>query len=481
MNQGQIVFQVFVLRTFFLILFTYYTYLKVTDSKMTERKKLIFVFVAIIIISVLVTITTLNINKIIGNVLLILLLSIIELVTTKNNFGCVIFTTIISLSFNYMLFFIVLIFSYMINKVYVIKNDYINLGLMVLIQGLLLYRILKIKKLEHGINFFYTNSQDEYLDIIILNTSIILLFSYIILMTATTAASFNFNISTNFFIAFIIFAIVMIISIYKSIQLYYKKKLLVRELEETKAELNSKKEEVTTLEKEILNFNKRSHSIAHKQKALEYKLNQMMLKSETAEEIDIKDRLANISDEINSGTTNVELAKTGVMEIDDMLNFMQSECEKSNIEFNLQITGNIHTMINHHIPKEELEILIADHVKDAIIAINHSDNINKSILVKLGLVDESYGIYIYDSGIEFEKETLENLGKVPYTTHKDEGGTGMGFMNTFDTLRKHNASLIINELGKPSKENYTKIIMIKFDNKNEFKVISYKDRVNSQK
>ena len=122
--------------------------------------------------------------------------------------------------------------------------------------------------------------------------------------------------------------------------------------------------------------------------------------------------------------------------------------------------------------------MLADHIKDAIIAIKHTDNVNKSIFVRLGKIEDCYGLYIYDSGIEFEKETLENLGKKPSTTHKDEGGTGMGFMNTFDTLRKCKGSLIINEIGKPSKENYTKVIMIKFNNKNEFKVVSYKENNN---
>ena len=120
-------------------------------------------------------------------------------------------------------------------------------------------------------------------------------------------------------------------------------------------------------------------------------------------------------------------------------------------------------MTNNIINKEELEILLSDHIKDAIIAINHSENINRSILVKLGKIDRTYSLYIYDSGIEFEKETLSNLGKKPITTHAEEGGTGMGFMNTFDTLRKYEASLIINEYNKPSKDNYTKVIIIKFD------------------
>lgn len=132
-------------------------------------------------------------------------------------------------------------------------------------------------------------------------------------------------------------------------------------------------------------------------------------------------------------------------------------------------------MVNNFVSKEDLEILLADHIKNAIIAINYSNNVNKSILIRLGIIDGIYSLYIYDSGIEFEIDTLKNLGKKPSTTHADSGGTGMGFMNTFDTLNKYKASMIIEEYGKPSKDNYTKAIMIKFDKKNEFKICSYRD------
>ena len=52
--------------------------------------------------------------------------------------------------------------------------------------------------------------------------------------------------------------------------------------------------------------------------------------------------------------------------------------------------------------------------------------------------------------------------------------SGMGFMNTFDTLRKHKASFVIEELGKPVKNNFTKVLKFKFDGKNEFKISSYR-------
>ena len=147
---------------------------------------------------------------------------------------------------------------------------------------------------------------------------------------------------------------------------------------------------------------------------------------------------------------------------------MQEECRKNNIEFNVQIYGNIFKMVNNYIEKDDLEILLADHIKDAIIAVNHSDNVNRSILIKLGKIDNCYGIYFYDSGVEFDENVLENLGKKPVTAYSKEGGTGIGFMNTFDTLRKYSASLKINHLGKPCKENFTKIIMIKFDKNTNF-------------
>ena len=47
-------------------------------------------------------------------------------------------------------------------------------------------------------------------------------------------------------------------------------------------------------------------------------------------------------------------------------------------------------------------------------------------------------------------------------------------MNTFDTLRKCNASLIIEEFNQPSPDNYTKALMIKFNQKNQFIIESYR-------
>ena len=200
-----------------------------------------------------------------------------------------------------------------------------------------------------------------------------------------------------------------------------------------------------------------------------------MQKSETAEEIEIASRVEKISKEIRSQRTTT-IVKTTIPEIDNILKYMKTESEKNHIDYQVQIKGNLYHMTNNYIEKQDLEILLADHIKNAIIAINHSKNTNKSILVRIGLIDGIYGIHIYDTGIEFEPETLKHIGKKPSTTHADEGGTGMGFMNTFETLKKYKASMEIREIGKPSKDNYTKIIIIKYDQKNEFKISSYRQQ-----
>ena len=456
-----------------LILFTgcsLYTILKITNETSKIKGKKILSSICIIVISIICGIIKYISNSFNSIVCLILLLVMLLLKITRKNIGNVIIATIISLAINYIIFFISVSISFIPKKIINITNEYTNILTINSIYLLIWYIFIKIPKLKHGFSFLTNDRSNEYLDILIMNLSVIILFCVIII------SNYNEIHTSSIGIALIIFSIIMFITIQKSLQLYYKQKLQQKELEETKEELEKAKQEISELEKENLNFSKKSHSIAHKQKALEYKLNQLLLNDEIAEELDIKDKIKEISKQIQNEDTTIELTKTNIEEIDDMLKYMQSECEKNKIDLELQVNGNIHHMVNKFIAKENLEILLADHIKNAIIAINYSENINRSILVKLGLIEGFYSIYIYDTGIEFEIKTLQNLGQVPSTTHADNGGTGMGFMNTFDTLNKYKASIIINEYGKPSKDNYTKYIAIKFDNKNEYKINSYRSK-----
>lgn len=461
--QSDVIFVVNILKVAIIVILTYCTNFKIANRKIEKCYNNIVKIFCIILVSIICGILENYTSTIINVVLIILMISIIY---SLENLGESILITTISLSINYIILTFSIIITFFINKILKFNNDYINVIIMGIISILLLASIFKIRKFKYGLSFLKKNIQGEYMDILILNISISVLVFSVILTDS------NIKSIRNIIVGLVLFSIIMFITIQKSLQLYYKHRLLIKELDETKEELEKVKEEVKELEAENLSFSKRSHTIAHKQRALEYKIQELMSNTEISKEIvgEVQDRLKGIKQDISKKTEPIKLDKTEIPEIDDMLEYMQSECTKNNIEFELQLRGNIHHMVNHLISKEDLGILLADHIKNAIIAINHTDNINRSILVRLGKIDKIYSLYIYDTGIEFEKETLENLGKKPATTHADEGGTGMGFMNTFDTLNKCKASLIINEIGKPSKDNYTKALIIKFDGKNEFKV-----------
>lgn len=451
-----------------MIICTYYTNFRLINQKVIINLKQ---FLGMIIIGMFYVIIKEKINYIIGVISLIIAISIIF---SKSNLGTTFIATTISLSINYILSIISSIITFVINTTFDINNDYLNLIIMNILHVMMIYGIFKIKKLKYGVTFLKIKSKNESIDILVLNVSIIVIFSIVLLA--------NFKAMTNLlrdiFLVIFLFFTIMFITIQKSIQLYYKQKLLVQELKETKDKLEEKTKEIKELEEENIKISKKSHTLVHKQKSLEHKIEGLIGKTEISKEEvgELTNRIKEINKELYKEKTVIELAKTEIPQIDDMLKYMQSECKKNNIDFELQIKGSIHHMTNNLISKEDLETLLADHIKNAIIAINHGNNINRSILVRIGKIDECYGLYIYDSGIEFEKETLQNLGKKPSTTHANEGGTGMGFMNTFDTLKKCNAGLIIEEYNKPSKDNYTKVIKIKFNNKNEFEIKTYREK-----
>ena len=456
------------IRTYFISICTYYMNLKIINRNVkVQLKEIIIVLFEIIFITAISEFLKVKFSFPYMIIWIGLLISSIFSINTKNSFAYSMLVTIVSLSINYVIFIVGIILNFLLNIVINVKSEYINLCIIIIMYLILFSVFLKVKRLKQGLAFLQRRLENEYFDTLILNVSIS------IICTVIALSNYDILSTPEVATAFIILSIIMFITIQKSLQIYYKQKLLVQDLNETKKELEEKNKEIEKLEKENLNFSKISHSIAHRQKSLEYKLNQLAMNSEIANEVEIKDRINNITKDFQKETA-LELSKTGIEEIDDMLKYMQSECIKNKIDFQLQINGNIHKMINNHIEKEALEILLADHIKNAIIAISSGNNINKSILVRLGIIDGNYGLYIYDSGIEFEIKTLLNLGRKPATTHKDTGGTGMGFMNTFDTLRKYKASLEICEYGKPCKDNFTKVLKIKFDKNTEFSIISFR-------
>ena len=455
-----------------IILISIYIFVKISGTKKINFLNIIIYLLTSPIIVLTKNLIEYNVDAYLSWIVILALITFINIINLKNDIYYTLSISIISFSLSYIMYIISISLVFIPTAILKLNNDYMVLIMIEFIQFLLVYKFFKIKKFKYGISFLERKSREKYFIILILNIGLISLFA---LVTIKSYSDFS---ARKFGATFVLLILTMFTTIKQFFDIYYKQKLLIQDLKQTKKELEEKKQEISKLEKENIEFSKTSHSLAHKQKALEFKLEQLIkncIDKESKETI--KEEIENVSKEVFKEPNKVKLAKTEIESIDNMFSYMQSECIRYNIKFELQVVGNIYYMINNLITENDLEILIADHIKDAIIAINNSDNLNRSILVRLGKIDNVYSLYIYDSGIEFTKEVLDNIGKRPITTHADTGGTGMGFMNTFDTLNKTKASLIINEIGVPCEDNYTKVLIFKFDKQNQFEVESYKNKV----
>ena len=445
---------------------------KIMNSKIRKIELL-----KIIGISILITGVYVAIAKYIDNILMIIGTYFIQLIflqtLEKDSKNILFISNLISNAIVYIAFGVSMILEAFLIMTIGIKNKIINLILILIIETIMLLVFFRIKRFHHGFSFLQNKTNHDYLDIIMINISAVLILIYYL------TGNYYGNLTKQLLICLIILAIIMVVMIQKTLTMYYKQKLLARTIEDYKLEISNKDKEIEKLSKEKYKISKLNHEFYNRQKALELKVQEFVnnTKLEIGQDLSVTKQIENLSKEYSNKLTKIKnpdkLPSTDIEEIDDMFKYMQSECSKNDIIFNLQVTDNIHYMINNIIEQDKLVTLIGDHIRDAIIAVSNSENKFKSIIAILGKKDNCYEFCVYDTGIEFEIDTLLKLGIEPATTHKDTGGTGIGFMTTFETMKETKASLIISE-NKPAEDDYTKSVAIRFDNKNEYRICSYR-------
>lgn len=365
-----------------------------------------------------------------------------------------------------------------------IQTNSIIIFLLIMINEILIiYRIFNTKRFKYGIAFLQ-NTTNVY------NIGIIGLafigFTILIYSLLSNYKGYVFN--TYLFIGILIEAICLFIWIKRRITKFYKQKLKEKTIEELEKEIKDKDMKISKITEENKNIASINHKYSNRIRALERFSSKLLSNSEviTAMKTEFGEDFAEFEKEIKSLSNEFSnemsekvkhekyLPKTGVFGIDNLLSHMCDEANNKNITFNLKINGNVKYMVKNIINQNMLETLLGDHIKDAIIAIESSSNSYKNILVILGVIEDVYEICIYDTGIEFDIKTLLKLGKEQVTTHKETGGSGIGFITTFETLDKTKASLIIEEKHPMSNQDYTKAVKIRFDGKQEYKIISYR-------
>ena len=470
---------IYFIKSFVINIYVYYSFNKISNIKNNNTKIKIINLVFNIILTCISTYIEFYINSFLSIIIICLLYGYILGIITKKQLGYSTIITILSYAICEICLVTSIIITFVPYTIICINNNYLNLFIILLIQFILLYAFFKIKRFKNGFNFLYEKLSNDFSDIIVINVSIAIILIACLLGTIFEGIE---QIRRNLLATFIALGIIMIVIINKTLTMYYKQNLLERTLQESQKEIKEREEEVKALNNERFNISKITHEFYNRQKAMELLVKQNINTNSDMKEYDtnknilkiIKSLTEEYTEEFNAIKSLSKLEKTDIYEIDNMFKYMQSECEKNNIEFKLKIIGNIYPLINNIIPKNKLETLIGDHLRDAINAINSANKGKREILTILGIKNNIYELCIYDTGVDFEIETLMKLGLEPVTTYADKEGSGIGFITTFETLKQTRASLIITEQLLGEENYYTKSVTIRFDGKNEYKICSYR-------
>lgn len=408
----------------------YVNYIKLIDYKQNNLIKTIVIICFCLVQELISLLLIQYLPKSLLMLISYLLYGIIIATITKTKYKYSVVLTFISLTITYLIYMISIAFTAVSLKL--VYKDIPESSILILLIGMcieifVINLLFKMKRFKNGIPFLKNEEKVNNIGIIgVIFIGIVLIIYSIIPNTTHTR---------YIFIGLAIEAICLFIWIKKKITIYYKQKLK----EQTVADLQNEIKEKDNKINEILEENKAIATINHKYssriKALEEFSSKIVSKPELVEKMktefgedytafatQIKRISQEYSNEMKTKVTKENaIPKTGIFGIDTLLEHMSTEATKSNISLDVKINASLNYMVENIISESALETLLGDHIKDAIIAINCSNNTNRRILVVISIVDKCYEINFYDTGIEFEIDTLIKLGKEQITTHKENG------------------------------------------------------------
>ncbi len=160
-----------------------------------------------------------------------------------------------------------------------------------------------------------------------------------------------------------------------------------------------------------------------------------------------------------------KLLDTGILSLDGVLQYIQGKAISKNMVLSVSADSGIAKLAVATMNEKDLKTIASDMLENALIANNH--NQGSHIHFVIGFYQKYLAIHVYDSGIPFSKEVLMDFGIKQHTTHKEDGGSGIGLITIFELVRKYRASYIIDEYATRIGP-YTKRISIVFDKRRNY-------------
>lgn len=462
----------------FINLITCYICFKISNFKPSTTNSKVLTLLTSIMLSSILTFCSKYFNPSSIIILSYIVLSLLYFYITKSKLNYSTIVTFISLAITLMLYMVSIFFTLFICVLIFDSNEQSSIILIcsIPLQAFIVFLIFRIKRFKNGFSFL-KNKDFDYGLILFLSGIIILIFTELGHFISKSASEYSL-------IGLALIFISMFLWIKEKITLHYKNLLVKDTITNLQTKLDEQIKINENMKNEVEKLSTINHKYSSRLSALELYVSKLSNKLAGDENIsnnilESKELIKNLSTEFsNELKINLEndfrINKTGIINIDNILEYFYLKCRSKNISFNVIVKNNIKDSVNNAIPLNLLETLIADMIKNSTIAIGYSSNKNPKILVHFDSADY-FEFRIYDTGIEFEIDTLVNLGKERITTHKEDGGSGIGFVTTFEILRNNNGSLIIEEY--PSNDdnfNYSKCLIFRFDNKGKYIIRSYR-------
>jgi len=398
---------------------------------------------------------------------------------TRENIEIVISAYLLSHGISYFLRFIAsfiigLIPMFLINDVNVVSGTPIDFNkpiyillytLTAIIQFILAFLFFRIRRFRKGFPFIF--NKFTIVAALFLTGTILILVTYG--NVVARGEEYIYIINSLYIAGIVIAGIGIYILIRRLIKMFQARRVQQNTDNYYENLLAEKDKEIKLLNKDIRAKQTIIHNYVERINSMEkiaLKYGGELLESVQNLKKDFRDALGNIKGKNY-------LQSTKVRDIDILFEYFAEEFINDNIIFNVMVDGSIKYMIDNVIEQGKLLIIIANHLKNAQIAVNASGNPSRLITAIIGLPNDCYEFTVLDSGISFEIDTLSSLGKECVTTHADTGGSGIGLMTTFEIMKEYGASLIIDE-KPPSEFDYTKSITVRFDGENKYIIESYR-------
>lgn len=344
-----------------------------------------------------------------------------------------------------------------------------------MVQCLLIYLILKIKRFQHGMPFMRKPGSSNI-------GAIIGSFILIIYTFAPLPDSGN-RLGEALIIFTVLVCFNLIIHWWQSqLTKSYQKYLRELELESMHTELQQNAMKIKELEKKNEELGRLIHKDNKLIPAMEHAVSEYLSSGSSdagflsqgqallTELKELAETRKGILDTLSS--SSIASFQTGIPALNIMLSYMSERARANNISFSCTIIPEALNALPVNLPSGKLSHLLSDLLENSIIACSYATV--KQIQLQIYQTRGFFTVEISDSGIPFEIPTLISFGLKKASTHLDHGGSGIGLMDIWKIKEETHASIHIHEYETASP--FSKKIYLVFDKKSKYIIHTWRDQ-----